>query len=322
MYRKVELYRPKLFKSGLARREAIEGYLFILPWLLGFLIFTAGPMIASIVISLTEWDILTPARWVGLANFRTAFFDDELFWKSLYNTAYYTFLAVPLQIIVSVLLAMALNAKIHGTRFYRTLYYIPSITPVVASAILWLWFFNPNFGAANAILGIVGIPPQQWFFDPKLIKPTFVLVSVWGVGTSVVIFLAGLQGVPEELYEAATIDGANALRRFRNVTLPLITPVILFNLILGIINSFQVFSSAYVILSGIAGATTGGGSLGGPRNTALFYLVYLYQNAFSYFKMGYASSLAWVLFFIVLVITLWQLKLSDRWVYYEGKMRG
>lgn len=312
---------PQFFKSGLARREALDGYLFISPWLLGFLIFVAGPMIASAYISLTEWDVLTSPRWVGLANYWTVFFEDELFWKSLYNTAFYTFLAVPLQIVVSVLLAVALNAEIRGTRLYRTLYYIPSITPVVASAVIWLWFFNPNYGAANALLKGLGLPVQRWFFDARLIKPTFVLISLWSVGASMIIFLAGLQGVPEELYEVAEIDGANLLHRFRHVTLPLITPVILFNLILGIINSFQVFTSAYVILSGTSAGTAGGGSLGGPRNAALFYFVYLYQNAFSYFKMGYASALAWILFFIILLFTLWQLKLSDRWVYYEGKVR-
>jgi multiple sugar transport system permease protein len=295
-------------RSRFLKREAIDGYIFIMPWLLGFLLFTFGPMVASVFISLTEWDLLTPAQWVGLDNFRTAF-RDELFWKSLYNTAYYTFLAIPLQMIVSVLLAVALNTKIHGTRLYRTLYYIPSLTPVVASSVLWTWFFNPNYGIANAFLKLLGLPPQMWFLDIQMAKPTFVLISLWGMGSSMIIILAGLQGVPQELYEAAEIDGANLWHRFRNVTLPLITPVIFFNLILGIIGSFQVFTSAFII------------TRGGPYNATLFYFLYLYRNAFEYFKMGYASALAWLLFFIILAFTLLQLRLSDRWVYYEGKLR-
>jgi multiple sugar transport system permease protein len=208
-----------------------------------------------------------------------------------------------------VLLAVALNTKIHGTRLYRTLYYIPSLTPVVASSVLWIWFFNPNYGIANAFLKLFGLPPQMWFLDIQLAKPTFVLISLWGVGSSMIIILAGLQGVPQELYEAAEIDGANLLHRFRNVTLPLITPVIFFNLILGIINSFQVFTSAFIITQG------------GPYNATLFYFLYLYRNAFQYFKMGYASALAWLLFFIILAFTMVQVRLSDRWVYYEAKSR-
>jgi multiple sugar transport system permease protein len=279
-----------------------------MPWLLGFLLFTLGPMVASVFFSLTKWDLLTAPQFIGLDNFRNAF-REELFWKSLYNTGYYTFLAIPLQMFTAVLLAVALNTKIHGTRLYRTLYYIPSLTPVVASSVLWIWFFNPNYGIANAFLKLFGLPPQMWFLDIQLAKPTFVLISLWGVGSSMIIILAGLQGVPQELYEAAEIDGANLLHRFRNVTLPLITPVIFFNLILGIINSFQVFTSAFIITQG------------GPYNATLFYFLYLYRNAFQYFKMGYASALAWLLFFIILAFTMVQVRLSDRWVYYEAKSR-
>lgn len=303
----LNMLQPMIQRSGRSRRWwriLIAGYLFVLPWILGFLIFTAGPMLASIVMSFMKWEVITPPEFVGVQNF-TALISDPLFTTSLYNTAFYTILAVPLQLIVALLTAMLLNTKAKGIAFYRTIYYLPSVTPVVASAMLWLWIFNPEFGLANALLDKLGLPKQLWLLDPNWAKPAFIFMSLWGVGGTMVIFLAGLQGVPAELYEAASIDGASTLQRFRRITLPMLTPVIFFNLLIGLIDSFQIFSSAYIMTDG------------GPQNRTLFYVLYLYRNGFKYFQMGYASALAWVLFLIVLLVTLLQFRLSKRWVYYE-----
>lgn len=303
----LNLLQPVIRWSGRSRRWwriFIAGYLFVLPWILGFLIFTAGPMLASIVIAFMKWEVITTPEFVGVQNF-TALIHDPLFTTSLYNTAFYTILAVPLQLVVALLTAMLLNTKVRGIAFYRTIYYLPSVTPVVASAMLWLWIFNPEFGLANALLDKLGLPKQLWLLDPNWAKPAFIFMSLWGVGGTMVIFLAGLQGVPAELYEAASIDGASTLQRFRRITLPMLTPVIFFNLLIGLIDSFQIFSSAYIMTDG------------GPQNRTLFYVLYLYRNGFKYFQMGYASALAWVLFVIVLLVTLLQFRFSRRWVYYE-----
>jgi multiple sugar transport system permease protein len=303
----LNMLQPIIRRSGHSRRWwriLIAGYLFVLPWILGFLIFTAGPMIASIVIAFMKWEVITAPEFVGVQNF-TELVRDPLFATSLYNTAFYTILAVPLQLVVALLTAMLLNTKANGIALYRTIYYLPSVTPVVASAMLWLWIFNPEFGLANALLDKLGLPKQLWLLDPNWAKPAFIFMSLWGVGGTMVIFLAGLQGVPAELYEAASIDGANSRQRFWQITLPMLTPVIFFNLLIGLIDSFQIFSSAYIMTDG------------GPQNRTLFYVLYLYRNGFKYFQMGYASALAWVLFVIVLLFTLMQFRLSKRWVYYE-----
>ena len=301
---------PVIRRSGKSRRWwriLIAGYIFIAPWLLGFLIWTAGPMIASIIISLMKWEVITPPHFVGFQNF-VHLLHDPLFSISLYNTAYYTFIGVPLQLTMALLLAIMLNVKVRGIALYRTIYYLPSVTPAVASAMLWLWIFNPEFGLANALLVKLGLPKQLWLMDPVLAKPAFIVMSLWGVGGAMVIFLAGLQGIPSELYEAASIDGANGWQRFRFITIPMLTPIIFFNLIIGLIDSFQIFTSAFIMTNG------------GPQNKTLFYVLYLYRNGFQYFKMGYASALAWVLFVIILLFTLLQFKLSKRWVYYETEL--
>ncbi|MBI2939369.1 MAG: sugar ABC transporter permease [Chloroflexi bacterium] len=278
------------------------------PWLLGFFAWTLGPMVFSAGLVFTEWELLTPIRWIGTANF-TALAGDGLFARSLYNTAYFTFLAVPLQLTVALLAAMVLNLPIRGVGFYRAVFYVPSITPQVASVILWVWIFNPEYGLANAVVQAVGLPRQLWMLDPELVKPVFIFMSLWGVGNQMVIFLAGLQGVPESLIEAAQLDGASAWQRVRHITLPMISPVIFFNLIIGIIGSFQVFTTAFL--------ATGGG----PNYASLFYVLYLYQSAFQFLRMGYASALAWILFAIIMAFTLLQFRFADRWVYYEGTLR-
>lgn len=292
-------------RSRLMRQEAIDGYLFIAPWLLGFVLWVAGPMIASVVLSLMRWDLFSPPVWVGLENFKQLF-RNPLVGISLWNTAFYTFLSVPSNLIVALMTALLLNQRLRFQAWFRTFFYLPSIMPAVANAVLWFWILNPEVGLANALLRMLGLPELQWLWHPATAKPSFILMGLWGTGNTMVIFLAGLQGIPQSLYEAAEIDGANGWQRFRAVTIPMLSPVILFNLVLGIIGSFQIFTSAYLLTNG------------GPQNSTLFTVLYLYRLGFEQFNMGLASALAWLLFAIILVFTLSQLRLSRAWVYYEG----
>lgn len=295
-------------RRGLHWKERRDAYLFILPWMIGFLLFTAGPMIGSLYISFTRWEIVTPSVWVGLDQYQKLFTDDR-FYLSLWNTAYYVFLGVPLHLFLALMAALAMNMNLRGIRLFRTLYYVPSLTPAVANAILWMWIFHPQWGLANAILDWFGIEGLYWLQDPKLSKPSFIIMSFWTIGGQMVILLAGLKGIPQQLYEAAEIDGAGAFQKFLKVTLPLLTPALFFNLIIAIIGAFQVFTQAFIMTEG------------GPSYSTLFYLLYLYRAAFENFRMGYASAMAWVLFVIVLFFTLIQFRLSDRWVFYEGELR-
>jgi multiple sugar transport system permease protein len=287
------------------RREAIDGYLFIAPWLIGFVFLVSGPMIASLLLSFMSWDLFSPPQWVGLENFKRLF-SDPLVWISLYNTAFFTFISVPLNLIVALGAALLLNTSIKGQSVFRTAFYLPAIMPAVANAVLWFWILNPEVGLANAFLRMLGLPESQWLFDPATAKPAFILMTLWGIGNTMVIFLAGLQGIPQTLYDAAHVDGANWWQRFRVVTVPMLSPVILFNLVLGVIASFQIFTSAFLLTNG------------GPENATLFTVLYLYRLGFEQFQMGYASALAWLLFTVILVFSLIQLKFSRTWVYYEG----
>lgn len=300
---------PTRSRSTLLTREAWEGRLFVLPWVIGFLVFTAGPMVYSLYLAFTDFDVLSPPKWVGAVNFVTALTNDPLFWLALFNTAYYVVIAVPLYLAASFLVALAVNRPVRGVNIYRTLYYLPSITPAVASSILWLMMFQSDFGLVNSTLTAIGLPTRKWLFDPDVTKLVFVVMGFWAIGSSMVTFLAGLQSISEALYDAAAIDGAGVVARFRHVTVPMMTPLIFFNLILGIIASFQVFTAAYII------------TRGGPANSTLFYVLYLYDNGWQFLKMGYASALAWILFLIILGFTMVQFKLADRWVYYEGGLR-
>jgi len=286
-------------------RDNVEGYLFILPWILGFVIFTAGPMLASLYLSFTDYRAVTPPTWVGGANFERMV-GDRYFWISLQNTFYYTFLGVPLFMIAALAVALALNTRVHGVAVYRTVYYLPSIMPTVASAILWVWIFNPDYGFANVAMRALRLPTLGWLADPALAKICFIIMGMWATGPTMLIFLAGLQGIPETLYEVADIDGAGWWSKFWFITIPMLTPTIFFNLVISIIGTFQVFTTAYV--------ATGGG----PINATLFYVLYLYRQGFQSFFMGYASALAWVLFVIVLIFTLIQFRFARRWVYYEN----
>jgi multiple sugar transport system permease protein len=296
-------------RSGrrLLRQQTIEGYACILPWLIGFVFFVAGPMLAAFAISFTDWSMLSTPEFIGLDNYKRLL-NDPLFYTVLFNTAFISFLAVPLHLAIALVIALGLNEKLHGINIYRTIFYLPSQMPVVASALLWLWILNPDFGLANALLDVLGLPPLRWLFDPQLSKPSIVLITTWGgVGVPMIIFLAGLQGVPETLHEAASIDGAGSFARFRHITLPMLSPIIFFNLIIGIIASFQAYFTLVFITT-----------QGGPANTSLIYIVYIYFKAFRDFDMGYAATLAWVLFLIVLVLTGLNFLLARFWVHYEG----
>jgi multiple sugar transport system permease protein len=293
--------------SAARRRDFRDGLLFTSPFLFGVLFFWVGPMFYSIYLVMQDWNLITPPEFVGLRNFERLL-DDALVGKSLLNTAYYTFIGVPLQLAVAFSLALLLNQKVGGLSLYRTIYYLPSITPAVAFAVVWIQILNPEFGVLNSLLSLVGIQPIKWLFDPTWAKPAFILMSLWLTGFQMVIFLAGLQGVPKELHEAAAIDGATAWHRFWQVTVPIISPVIFFNLIVGIIGSFQVFTAAFIMTDG------------GPQDSTLFMVLYIYRNAFEYFKMGYAATLAWVLFLIIMVFTAIQFFFANRWVYYEGRV--
>lgn len=301
-------------RRSLSQRERWTGYAFIAPWLIGFVVFTAGPMLASIGISLSSWSMLSPPSWVGLENYERMFRDDPLFVRSLWNTAYYVLLSVPLSTCIALGLALLLNQRTPVMGIFRTIFFLPSITNIVAVSILWLWVFNPEFGLLNGALKVVGIEGPLWLQSETWSKPALVLMSLWGVGGSMIIFLAALQGVPQELYEAAELDGASGFRRFVHITIPMISPAIFFSLVMGVIGSFQVFTQAFV-MTGSAQP----GSEGGPNNSTLFMVLYLYKKAFQDFQMGYASALAWVLFFIILGFTIVQKKLSSRWVYYEAE---
>ena len=275
-----------------------------MPAILGFLIFTIGPMIASFVFSLTDWVIGANPRFVGADNYVTLA-KDELFWKSLSVTTYYTLGSVPLVLIVGFVVALLVNHGFKGQSLWRTIYYLPTLVPAVASAVLWIWIFNPDFGLLNSALSSVGLPTSNWIYSEESAVPSLILMSVWGFGNAMVIFLAGLQGVPAQLYEAVAIDGGGSWQKFRYVTLPFMTPTIFYNLVTGVIGTFQVFNQAYIMTQG------------GPNNATLFYIYYLYRTAFTESDIAYASALAWVLFAIVLVITFLLFRNARRWVYYE-----
>lgn len=295
--------RPR-FAMTMARREAIAGWLFIMPAVLGVLLWIAGPMLYSVWLSMTDWDILRPPRFIGAQNF-VRMVNDRLFFKSLWVTLYFTVFHVPLTLILAFMVALLLNTKTRGIAFFRTLYYLPSIVPAVANAVLWMWIFNSEFGLLNLLLNRFGFDKVMWLQNPSTALPALILMSLWSLGGVMIIYLAGLNGIPEQLYEAASIDGAGSLTKFFRITLPMMTPVIFFNLILQIIGSFQVFTASYLITQG------------GPNYATTFYVLYLFDNAFSFFDMGYASALAWVLFFIILALSLLVFRSGSSWVYYE-----
>jgi multiple sugar transport system permease protein len=292
------------------RREELEGWLFASPWLVGFVFFTLGPMLAAALFSFTDWNLLQAPRWIGLGNVRTAMLDDPLVWVSLRVTTVYALFSVPLSIALGVSIALLLNARIGGLRFYRTVYYLPSVLAGVAVALLWRWLYSPDFGLVNVVLSFVGLRGPAWLADENWALPALVIMSLWHVGGGVIVYLAGLQGIPTDLYEAAEVDGAPWWPRFRHVTVPLLTPVLFFQLIVGIIAALQVFTQALVMTNG------------GPHDATHFFMLYLYRNAFQFFKMGYASVLGWILFVYILALTLVVFRSSAAWVYYEGERKN
>ncbi|CQR54101.1 carbohydrate ABC transporter permease [Paenibacillus riograndensis] len=284
------------------------GYWFILPWLLGLVIFTLGPMIFSLVLSFSKWDVITGVesiQYVGLDNFK-AIFHDELFYQSLKVTFIFALVSVPLFQVASILIAVLLNMRSRGMKFFRLIFFMPSVIPAVATSMMWVMIFNPEYGILNQALSWFGIQGPAWLQDPSYALGALIVMGLWGIGNTIIIYLSGLQGVPEDLYEAGELDGAGPFRRFFSITLPLITPTVFFNLIMGIIGGFQYFTQAFVMTNG------------GPLNSTLFYNLYLYNKAFMEFDMGYASALSWILFLIILVFTLLVIRSSSFWVYYQG----
>lgn len=283
--------------------------LFLSPWIIGFVAFTLYPMLVSLYYSFTIYHSKIAPEWVGLQNY-AELIGDKKFWIALYNTLYMVVIAVPLGLVASFFCAILLNLKVRGQSFYRVVYFLPSIVPTVAGTILFLWLLNPQVGLVNTLLARIGIEGPNWMADPNWSKPALILLGLWGMGGTIVIYLSGLQDVPVSLLEAAELDGANWFQRLWYVTIPMVSPITLFILITGMIGMFQYFAQAYVV--------GGGDSLGRPLNSTLFYSVYLYQKAFLFLEMGYASAMAWILFIIILIFTILLLKVSDRFTYYSG----
>lgn len=295
------------------RDETIAAFVAISPWIVGFLVFTLLPFAASLYFSFTNYDVLNPPEWVGLDNYERLFTRDRLFPKALRNTFVFAILYVPLHVISALAIAMLLNKARQAQGIFRTAFYLPAVTPAVATAYLWIWLLNPNDGVVNTVLRWMNLPAPAWTADPMWTKPTIVISSIWTMGAAMIMFLAALQGVPRELYEASKLDGSTAWRRMKDITLPLISGVTFFVITVSVISSLNVFTQGYVMFD----------ADGGPENSALFVVMYLFKRAFGsgYFQMGYASAIAWVLFLIILFFTFVQFKLADRWVYYESELK-
>lgn len=303
--------RPLLRLSLSSRQsEALTGILMASPWILGFLIFIVGPMVISLYLSFTRWDLFTEPRWIGLRNYEQLIFRDAKFLLSLKVTTIYAFVSVPLQVSLGLVLATLLNQKIRLLGFFRTVYYLPSVIGGIAVAVMFRWIFGTQFGLINGMLATVGIQGPSWLGDPDLVLVSFVLMSMWGAGASMLIYLGALQGIPTELYEAADVDGAGTLAKFFRVTVPMMTPVIFFNMVMGIITALQEFVLPFIM------------TRGGPANSSTFLVLYLYRNAFELFKMGYASAIAWIIFIYIMVLTIFIIRSSSMWVYYEGSLKG
>ncbi|GIV79020.1 sugar ABC transporter permease [Litorilinea aerophila] len=296
--------------SPARRRENLYGYLFLTPWLIGFFGLFVGPGLASLYLSLTKYDVLGAPEFIGAANYVKMFTNDDLFWPSLVRTFYFAGLGVPLGVLGSMFLAILLNQQLKGVSVYRTLFFMPSLVPLVASVVLWKWLLNTDFGIVNQALRELGVAnPPGWFTDRQWAIPSLILMRLWGGigGTQMIIFLAGLQGIPDSLYDAAHIDGANTWQRIRHVTIPLLTPTIFFNTVLGIIGALQTFAAAFVATEG------------GPGYATWFFSLHIWKQAFDYWNMGYAAALAWFFAIIIVTLTIFQMRLSKRWVFYYGE---
>jgi len=294
-------------RSKLARREALEGYLFLLPWIVGFLAFTLGPLIAALLLGFTSWNGFNPTQWIGLDNYISIFTSDPVFWQSLRVTVVFAVLYLPLSLVLGFGMALIMNQNLPGITFFRTAYYLPYVVSGVAVAVMWGFVFHREYGVLNWLLGLVGLDRISWLASETWALPSLVIVELWRVGGSVVIYLAGLQGIPTELYDSVKVDGANWWHRLWGVTIPMVSPTIFFNLIIGLIGTFQVFTQAYVMTQG------------GPNYATYFYALNIYNTAFQDLRLGYASALAWILFVIIMILTLITFWGSRRWVYYAGE---
>jgi multiple sugar transport system permease protein len=296
-------------KRGGERSQLALGLAFASPWIFGFLVFTAYPIVASLYYSFTYFDTLSPPVWVGAQNYTRLLAEDPLFWQSLRNTLFMVVFGLPASLVAGLALALLLNQKLRGMAIYRTIFYIPSIVPTVASSVLWMWLLNPQIGLINKMLTAAGVQGPGWLTDPAWSKPALILMGIWGVGSAMIIYLAGLQDVSQELYEAAEIDGAGSAAKLFHVTLPMLSPVIFFNLVMGIIGTFQYFTQVFVMTHG------------GPEDSTLFYALHLFNKAFVDLQFGYASAMAWILFAITIAATALVFRSSARWVYYPGETR-
>lgn len=293
----------------MGRRESLQGYIFIAPWMIGFLAFTLGPLAFSLYASFTDYNITSRMDFVGLQNYDQLFTGDDLFWTSLYNTLYFVIFSVPLTTMGAIFISMLMNQSLPGMRIFRTIFYLPAVLSGVGVYLLWMQLLDPGTGLVNSVLSWFGINGPNWLFDPDWTKPSLIFMKLWSVGGSMLLYLASMQGISKNLYEAAEIDGAGAWKKFLHITLPLITPVIFFDIITSTIGSFQIFQEAYVMSQNGAG---------GPASSMLFYNLYMWIKAFQSFDMGYAMAMSWILFVVVLIITLINLKLAPKWVHYEG----
>lgn len=292
-------------RNSRSRQQNLWGWLLISPAVLGLSIWVFFPLGLSLVASFWQWDMLMPPSFIGLQNYATMF-HDQLFWQSVWVTLYFTLIGIPLQIVIAFFAALLLNAKVRAMGFFRTVYYMPSLLPIAVTSALWLWLYNKQFGLFNLILQKFGLPPGEWVFGLQTVIPSFIIMSIWGIGNTIVIFLAGLQSIPQELMEAVAIDGGKAWHRFRHVILPLTSPVIFYNVVIGIIGGLQTFTQPYLMTNG------------GPANASLFYVLHLYRKAFMFSDMGYACAMAWFLFVITAIIAGLIFKSSTLWVFYEG----
>ncbi len=304
------------FFQRLSFEETLFGWMFIIPAVLGLLFFRLGPVFASFYLSFTKYEIITAPQWIGFANY-TKLVKDALWLRSIEVTLWYVTLFVPLSLTFAYAVALLMSRNVRGITTYRTLWYLPSVVPVVASATIWRWGLNPEFGPINYPLKVLGLPAPRWLTDPDWIVPSIVFIGLWGLGNSVLIFLASLISVPRTFYEAAEVDGANSWARFRHVTLPLTSSIIFYQLIVTVINSFQVFGVAYILFVSNPSASSAG-----PNNAALFYVLYMFRNAFGYFRNGYASAMAWILFLVIMLLTIILFYSQRRWVYYETEGGG
>ncbi|EFC97990.1 ABC transporter, permease protein [Hungatella hathewayi DSM 13479] len=293
-------------KGSLEARKARMGVLFTAPWIIGLLLFYAYPLLSSIYYSFTSYSVLNSGNFVGLENYRELI-KDNLFWKSIWNTLYFTVLSVPVNIILGIIIALLLNSKIRFIGLYRTVFFIPTLVPVVATATVWRWLLDSNYGIINSLLNKVGLASIPWLASENWSKLALVMIASWGIGQAIIINLAGLQDISPEYYEAAQIDGAGIFQRVRHITLPLLTPVIFYNVVMGVINALQTFTLPYTLTNGE----------GTPVNSLTFYVMHLYNNAFGYMRMGYASAMAWILFLIILILTIVIFGTSKKWVHYQ-----